>query len=1005
MGSTCSVCWRASKQGSVGEAVGVTTPFVGREAELAALTADLEVAAAGRAGVVLLAGEPGIGKTRLAEEVATAAAAHGVLVLWGRCWEGEGAPAFWPWVQVVRAYVEGSDPAALRDEMGAGAADIAQVVPAVRERLPDLPVPLPIEPEAARFRLFDSLTGFLRAAAAHRPLLLILDDLHWADAPSLAMLRFMSHGLEHAGPLVLGIYRHAEVDRGHRLVATLADLTRGQHRRRLLLGGLDQREVASFVALVGGVEPAPELAAAVHQETDGNPFFVAEVVRLLASQGRLGHAQAGSPVPAVRLPEGVKAVVAERLGRLSDRCQRVLEVAAVLGREFELRALQPASGLDPGRLLKLLDEAEAARVVGPIPDGLGRWRFAHALVREVLYEGLPAARRIRLHGRVGEALEAVYAADPGPHLAELAHHFVAAAPGGEVARAVRSATLAGRRAMELLAWEEAVDLFERALAAFDLAERPDKQQRCELLLALGEVRMAASDVPAARAAYQQAGELARRIDAPEALARAGLGLGLEYTSGIVDPVEVALLEEALAALGAANSPLRARVLARLARALVSTPQVDRRLQLSEEAVALARRLGDPATLVAVLFDRHLAIWGPDRAEVAGERLAAATEVVGLADRLGDRSMALRGRGLRRIDLLEVGDLHGFDADLAAAEQTAQELRQLRHRWQLPLAHATRALLTGRFAEAEEQAAQGLAMGRRAGDQAVGNYYTGIFTTLRFMQGRLGECVEPLQDTATRFPAMVVFRAALAAALAEAGHTDQARAEVERLAAGDLAALPRDPAWSTGLAMLALACYHLGDSIRGAPVRELLEPYAERNIVTGRVGAICMGPAAYFLGMLELILDRPEQALGRFSHAATLAGRMQARPMVAMSYEGQGRALLTLDRPGDRQQAAALLGEAVATAEALGIHGLGERASALRAMAAAPAAPTWPAGLTGREVEVLRLIAAGRSNRAIAQALYISPNTVLHHVSNIFTKTGVANRAEAAAYATRHGLAG
>jgi DNA-binding CsgD family transcriptional regulator len=447
------------------------------------------------------------------------------------------------------------------------------------------------------------------------------------------------------------------------------------------------------------------------------------------------------------------------------------------------------------------------------------------------------------------------------------------------------------------------------------------------------------------------------------------------------------------------------VLARLARALVSTPQVDRRLQLSEEAVALARRLGDPATLVAVLFDRHLAIWGPDRAEVAGERLAAATEVVGLADRLGDRSMALRGRGLRRIDLLEVGDLHGFDADLAAAEQTAQELRQLRHRWQLPLAHATRALLTGRFAEAEEQAAQGLAMGRRAGDQAVGNYYTGIFTTLRFMQGRLGECVEPLQDTATRFPAMVVFRAALAAALAEAGHTDQARAEVERLAAGDLAALPRDPAWSTGLAMLALACYHLGDSIRGAPVRELLEPYAERNIVTGRVGAICMGPAAYFLGMLELILDRPEQALGRFSHAATLAGRMQARPMVAMSYEGQGRALLTLDRPGDRQQAAALLGEAVATAEALGIHGLGERASALRAMAAAPAAPTWPAGLTGREVEVLRLIAAGRSNRAIAQALYISPNTVLHHVSNIFTKTGVANRAEAAAYATRHGLAG
>jgi predicted ATPase len=261
----------------------VTTPFVGREAELAVLAAELDAAVGGRGGVVLLAGEPGIGKTRLAEELAAQATARGALVLWGRCWEGEGAPAFWPWVQVIRGYVQASDPTALRHDMGAGAADIAQVVPAVGACLPDLPTPPPIEPAAARFRLFDSLAGFLRAAAARRPLLLVLDDLHWADAPSLALLRFVSRELEDAGPLVLGSYRHAEVDRGHPLLATLADLTRGQRRRRLLLGGLDQRDVASFVALVAGVEPSPELAAAVHRQTDGNPFFVTEVVRLLAS--------------------------------------------------------------------------------------------------------------------------------------------------------------------------------------------------------------------------------------------------------------------------------------------------------------------------------------------------------------------------------------------------------------------------------------------------------------------------------------------------------------------------------------------------------------------------------------------------------------------------------------------------------------------------------------------------------------------------------------------------
>jgi predicted ATPase/DNA-binding CsgD family transcriptional regulator len=999
----------------------VTTPFVGREAELAALAADLDAAAGGRGGVVLLAGEPGIGKTRLAEELVAQATAKGAMVLWGRCWEGEGAPAFWPWVQIVRAYVEAADPAVLRQDMGAGAADIAQVVPAVRERLPDLPTPPPVEPEAARFRAFDSLAGFLRAAAARRPLLLVLDDLHWADAPSLALLRFLGRELEGAGLLVVGIYRHTEVDRGHPLLAALADLTRGQHHRRLLLGGLDQGEVASFVALVAGVEPSPELASAVHRQTDGNPFFVTEVVRLLASQGRLDHAETAAPALASGLPEGVRAVVAERLGRLSDGCRRALEVAAVVGRDFQLRVLQSASGLDLARLLELVEEAEAAGVVAAVPGGLGRWRFAHALVREVLYEGLSAARRIRLHGRVGEALEAIYVADPGPHLAELAHHFVAAAPGGQemAGRAVRVATAAGWRALEVLAWEEAADLFERALAALELAERPDQQQRCQLLLALGEASMAAGDVAAARAAYQQAGEVARRIGAAELLARAGLGLGVEFTSGIVDPakvglleeaptarsgivdpIEVGLLEEALVALGENDSRLRARVLARLARALLSTPQLDRRLQLSQEAVALARRLGDPATLAAALYDRHLAIWGADQPALAGERLAMATEVVDLAERTGDWAMALRGRGLRRTDLLELGDLAGFDADLAAAERTAEQLRQLHHRWPLPLAHATRAMLAGRFAEAEELAAQGLAIGRRAGDKGVGLRYAAVIATLRLMEGRFGETVELFQRLSARFPALLGYRVGLAGALIEAGRADEAQAEVERLAAGDLAALPRDLGWSWSVAGLAFVCHHLGDTTRGATVRELLEPYGDRNSVL--FGAFCLGPAAYYLGLLDLTLGQPDLAVRRFQHAATIAARLQARPMIAMSHEGQARALLARDRPGDRPQARVLLGEVVVTAQELGIHGLGGRASALLKELAAPA---WPAGLTGREVEVLRLIAAGHSNRAIAQALYISPNTVLRHVSNIFTKTGVANRAEAAAYATRQGLTG
>ena len=428
------------------------------------------------------------------------------------------------------------------------------------------------------------------------------------------------------------------------------------------------------------------------------------------------------------------------------------------------------------------------------------------------------------------------------------------------------------------------------------------------------------------------------------------------------------------------------MLARLARTLLWTPQARRRLALSEEAVQLARRLGDPATLAAVLFDRHAAIWGPGRAEEAAERLAIATEIVQLAERTGDHAMALRGHGLRRTDLLELGDLGGFDADLAAAEQTAEQLRQLHYHWQLPLSRATRAMLTGRFAEAEELAAQSLAIGRRAGDQAAANYHTSAVATLRFLQGRFGETVELFQEQATRFPAMAVVRTALAAALAEAGRLNEARAEVERLAAGDLDLVPRDPVWSLSLATLASACYHLGDAGLAAKLYELLEPYAGRNIATGRFGSHCSGPAAYFLGLLDLTLGRPEQAERRLEQAAALAGRMQARPMIALCREGQARALLALDRPGDRQHAAGLLAEAAATAQELGVRGLGERAAVLLGELAAPA-PAWPAGLSSREVEVLRLIAAGQSNRAIAETLFISPNTVLHHVSNIFTKTG------------------
>ncbi|HXM58813.1 MAG TPA: LuxR C-terminal-related transcriptional regulator, partial [Candidatus Dormibacteraeota bacterium] len=346
-----------------------------------------------------------------------------------------------------------------------------------------------------------------------------------------------------------------------------------------------------------------------------------------------------------------------------------------------------------------------------------------------------------------------------------------------------------------------------------------------------------------------------------------------------------------------------------------------------------------------------------------------------------------------------------DADMAAAERTARELRQLHYAWQVPLARAARAALTGDFAQSEELAAHALAAARRAGDHAVDIYYAGGIASLNLMRGRMREGLELAREAAARFPAMPAFRALLAASLAEAGRLDEARTEVQLLVADDMAALPKNPTWRLSLALLAIACHALGDAQVAARLHALLEPYGARTIAIGRFGGFCFGPVSYHLGLLALTLGRLEEGAGRFAHAAVIAGRMQSRPMVALSREGQARALLGLDRPGDRRQAVVLLDEAAAIARQLGIEGLAPRAEALRAEALRPASPSWPAGLTSREVEVLRLIAAGRSNRAIAEALFISPNTVLHHVSSIYGKTGVANRAEAAAYAIRQGLTG
>jgi tetratricopeptide (TPR) repeat protein len=442
--------------------------FVGRQREMGELKASLEDALAGHGRLAMLVGEPGIGKTRTALELATYAGLRQAQVLWGRCYESQGMPAYWPWVQAIRSYVREREPGRLKAEMGSGAADIAEIVSDVRERIPDLKAPPPLEdPEAARFRLFDSIASFFKSAAKAQPLVLILDDLHWADKSTLLLLQFVAGELAQARILIIGTYRDVELSRKHPLAQALGELTRERAFQRVLLRGLSQEDVGRFIELTSGMKPPEGLVKAVYTQTEGNPMFVNEVVRLLVQEGELKPERLKDRKSwSLRIPEGVREVIGRRLTRLSERCNQVLTVAAVLGREFSLAQLvKIVKDNSEDRLLEILEEGMAARVVEELPRVAGTFQFTHALIQETLVQELSLTRRVRLHAEIAQALEALYGKDAPAHAAGLAYHFGEAESLLGTEKLVKYSLLAGEKALASYAGEEALAHFQRALAA------------------------------------------------------------------------------------------------------------------------------------------------------------------------------------------------------------------------------------------------------------------------------------------------------------------------------------------------------------------------------------------------------------------------------------------------------------------------------------------------------------------------------------------------------------
>jgi class 3 adenylate cyclase len=912
--------------------------FVGRQEEMDQLKAALENALSGRGSLVMIVGEPGIGKTRLAEEFSVYAGLRGAQVLTGRAYEGEVALPYRPFIDAFRQYVQGRPDPLLRQELGEGAPEVAKLVSEVRRRFPDIQEAPPLEPDAERLRLFESVTAFVRNAAAANPLVLSLDDIHWADKPSLLLLRYLARSVASQRVLILGAYRDVELDRAHPLSEVIATLRREQLYQRLLLRGLSEEDV---LALLTAIEPSEEsaaarraLATALYRETEGNPFFMREVLSHLVEEGKLyregGRWTSNVTSPSeLGIPEGVREVVGRRLSRLSEGCNRVLTLASTMTGGFSWEELKAITGESEPALLDLLDEALAAQVIQERRgDHAGTYDFTHALIRQTLYGELSTPRRVILHRQIGRALEEVHADNLEPHLAELAHHFYQAAPGGDVDKAIDYARWAGDRAVELLAYEEAAAHYETALQALELKDKPDEHQRFDLLMALGQTYTRADVPEKATGALERAVQAAEALGDPHLQGDAASAYALAAWRGPLwgTGADVPALERALEAVGREESPVRATLLATLSVSLYLLAPREQRLAMARQAKEMAERVGDFEARASGLNALHWALLGPEWTE---ERLAVANEWLQLAEEAGDRLQVLWAHFYRLSDLAELGDMQEVERETVIASDLAEQVREpflsgFRLLWA-----CMRAAMEGRYGEAEQLLVQYIPIAQRTQHPHYLMAVNAHLFTIRRGQGRLGELEPILLQGLEQFPGTVsLTQAALAHMYLETDRPEQALEWFERLAANDFSDVPGDASFMVTMLLSADLARGLGDERRAALLYEMLRPYAARGIVL-TFALLCDGSASRLLGQLADTMGRWEDAERHFEDALAFDEKIGAWPWLARTRYEYACMLEERDQPDDRKKAQGLVNQALATFEELGMKKDVERALALK----------------------------------------------------------------------------
>jgi hypothetical protein len=824
-------------------------PLIGRDTELRSLRNALERARTGSTQVVAVAGEPGIGKSRIVDEAAADAGAGGAAVVRGRA--GEESRAYGPWRAALRPLVAAASglPARVLDDVRRLTGD---------GRLPEaITADASADAEEERLRMFDAVAALVRAATRERELVIVLEDVHDADRSSFLLLGHLTQAVADVRLLVVLTYRSGELARDHPLPAALETLERDRRLTRLLLLGLTEADVARF--LPPGADVPPGALRALHERTAGNPFFVGELVRLLAQHGE-------SNVISGAVPERVREVVGRRLEPLTQDTRDVLAIAGVVARPFTIAGVARIAGIGREGVAQALEPALAGRLVEPRPDEPGRFGFAHAIVRDAVYDELAASVRGRLHLAVATVLQESLEAGGDATAAEAAHHALAAARCAADPQPAWELSLeAAREAAGLQAHAEAAAHYGGALEAIELGAEASAAERLETTLALAAATFAAGDIEHARRRFRTVAAAARRNAAAELEARAAIGFSEVQRYGAIDSEAIALLQGALEALPAADSALRARASSLLGLRLDPVTDQARREALLDEAVAMARRVGDDAALISLLSAAALVNWPPERAPV---RESVTAEVIALVARGSDVAPVWWARTIRLRDALEDGRLPAVDAELDRLASLAAESRRSYYRWCLLVLQAARAIFGGRLAHGERLAEEAVEINRRHGDDAD-QEHTVQRLALALQRRRPHDApLAALRGYAARYPALPVWEALLAQA--EFGlRRERARRSVDACARDGFVTVLRTPDWLCGLALLAEPVAALGTQEQIEQLFAALAPHAERNVVMDDAWA-AFGPVARPLGVLAAAAGRPAEAAAQFDRARALA---------------------------------------------------------------------------------------------------------------------------------------